>query len=124
MRQTLTTVLLSVSATLAIVYFVRGLSEPPAMPVAFGQAAAATEGGILMATAETQNEVFLFVYDLKGKKLASYNVRSGPGIELKGVRDIQWDLSADLQEYPVSTRPTAVKNMKKEIEKAKQDSNK
>ena len=65
-----------------------------------------------MAASNTQNEAFCFLYDLKGKKLVSYMNRTNGGIELKGIRDCSFDFNPKINEYPRSTKPTAVPKMK------------
>ena len=114
MRQNVLIALMAVCALLLAANLMKDSSPTPA----YGQAASSTHGNIAMATANTQNEVFLFVYNISGTKLASYGVRNA-GIELKGVRSLAYDFDPGLNEYPASKKPTAVANMKKTIDAIK-----
>ena len=117
MRQNIIVALLAACLTLLVVQLLINLRQPTA---AFGQAAGATAAasGVVLATANTQNEVFLFLYDVKGQKLASYSIRGNTGIDLKGVRYLKYDFFPDLHEYPGGSRKaTAVDNMRQTIDK-------
>jgi hypothetical protein len=120
MRQTILVALLSACLTLLAVDVVVSMGAP-GLRTALGQAAgagdsAASASGFVLASANTQNEVFLWLYDIKGQKLASYSVRQG--IELKGVRSLKYDLDPELNEYPPGGK-TSVENIKKAIEEAR-----
>ena len=116
MRQNLLIVLLAVCATLLAVDLLRDGGNVPA---ASGQAAQSGSGNVVISAANTQNEIYLWVYDVAGKKLGAYSAKNS-GIELKGVRSLIYDFDSELNEYPQGRGPTAVANMKATIEKMRQ----
>jgi|SoiMethySBSTD1v2_1073268.scaffolds.fasta_scaffold13170_3 hypothetical protein len=75
----------------------------------------------MMTAANTQNEVYLFVYNKNTKQITTYMQRTGTGLELKGIRLITSDVSSDIDEYPKNQSPTAVRNMKKLLQQLSKD---
>ena len=86
-------------------------SRPSSLPPAFAQ----TGGGVVMSASNTQNEAFVFLFDSGAKKLAAYAVKGNKGLEYRGVRSTEFDFRAS--EFPSSNARTAVKNMRKALEK-------
>src|SRR5512145_1784995 len=97
MRQNFIIVLLTVCATLLAVNLYVSLQRPE-LPVAFGQAVGVPSGSVAIATSQgTGPEPWCFLYDVTSQRLAVYSCKNA-GLELKGVRQLTWDLQ--LQELP------------------------
>jgi hypothetical protein len=92
------------------------------MRVAEGQAAGGDD--VLLSAANTQNDVYLFVYNKSTKQVTTYLQRQNAGLELKGIRVITSDFSTEIDEYPKSQSPTAVRNMKKLLQQFGKDKDK
>ncbi len=106
----------SVLIALVVVGFFLGRgSAEPKLPRAYGQSSA---GPVIMAAANTQNEVFCFLYDPSTRQLTSYMQRASTGIELKALRSCTGDFNVNFVEFPVSKSRTSVPNMKELSEKA------
>ncbi len=89
------------------------------LPSAVRQAA---EADVILVAASTQNEAVCFVYNKKTNQLNSYLQRSQGGLDLKGIRKLDFDFTQQIHEYPKSQGETAVSKMKQlaeQIEKEK-----
>lgn len=94
MRQNLIIVLLSVGSTLLAINLFVAL-RPQELPVAFGQAVGTPTGSVAVAAVQTQGgDPWCFVYDVGSQRLASYTATRTLGVELRGVRQITYDLKA------------------------------
>ena len=114
MRQNVIIVLLSVIATLLAV----SVFSPS--PVVVGQNASGTAvvgNEIVGATGSLQggSGSAFWLYDSKDRKLAVY-VLGNMGLELRSVRDLQWDFRAIDLNIPAG-KPTKVSDIKKDISK-------
>jgi hypothetical protein len=107
--------LIALIALVAVGFFVGRGSAEPKLPSAHGQGSA---GPVIMAAANTQNEVFCFLYDPATRQLTSYMQRANTGIQLKSIRPCAWDSHTKFEEYPVSTSKTSVPNMRESFNKA------
>jgi hypothetical protein len=114
MRQNVIIVLLSVIATLLAV----SVFSPS--PVVVGQNASGTAvvgNDIVGATGSLQggSGSAFWLYNAKDRKLAVY-VLGNMGLELRSVRDLQWDFRAIDLNIPAG-KPTKVSDIKKDISK-------
>lgn len=91
------------------------------LPTVEGQSAG---GDVLITSSNTQSEAFCFIFNTKTNQLASYMQRSAGGLELKGIRTCTSDFPVEINEYPKSNVPTAVKNMKKLAEQLSKEKDK
>jgi len=82
------------------------------------------EAEVILTAANTQNEAFCFIFNTKTTQLATYMQRQTGGIELKGIRNCGSDFTKEIEEYPKSQSPTAVRNMKKLAEQLAKDKDK
>lgn len=115
MRQNLVIVGLSVCCTLLAVNLYVLLQSPDR--AAFGQGAAVPTGTVAMAAVQNSSQdANVYIYDVASQRLALYAARNR-GIELKGLRQITWDLQ--LVELPgtLVNRPLPVSAIRKELEK-------
>jgi len=110
MRLNINTVLLLACVALLSLDLASRAGNDGALPHALGQGAQG--GDLLMAAANTQNEVYCFLYNRTTQQLASYVPRGTGSIELKGIRKCEWDFNAKIDEFPDCDGPTAVKKMK------------
>lgn len=119
MRQNVTIALLAVCATLLAVNLTNSI-QGQVLRKALGQTAGVQGGNYVIATGITQsgNEAMLYVFDIENKRLAAYFNR-GRGIELRGVRNIKWDLNLDWFPGPNSLTPAQVKELWEKSEQAK-----
>jgi hypothetical protein len=116
MRQNVIIVLLSICATLLGVNLVRSFARPD-HPLAFGQGVGLPTGQVAIATVQgSGNEPWCYVYDVATKRLACYAARN-QGLELKGMRNIQWDLQIEDLPPELANRRVPVVQIKKEVEK-------
>ena len=118
MRQNVTIALLSVCSTLLAVNLYVAFYRAPQFPVAFGQAVGTPTGQVAIATGQTSSggKAVVYIYDIPTKKLACYSVE-GAGIELKGVRELTWDLQAE--DFTPPGGKTSVKAVRDAINKLK-----
>lgn len=113
MRRNVVTVSIALCGLVAALDLGYHLGRQGILGVAEGQA-----GGddVILAAANTQNEVFLFLYNKRTQQLASYMQRLSTGLELKAIRLTSSDFNPEIDEYPRLESPTAVRNMKKLLE--------
>ena len=117
MRQNFIIVLLTVCATLLAVNLYVSLQRPE-LPVAFGQAVGVPSGSVAIATSQgTGPEPWLFLYDVGSQRLAVYTCKN-QGLELKGVRQITWDLQIPDLPPALATKRASVADIKKAVQKA------
>ena len=110
MRRNIVTVLMALCGFAAVLDLGYHLGRQGILQVAEGQVG---PEDVVLAASNTQNEAFLFVYNKGTKQVAAYMQRQNTGLELKGIRLITSDFSAEIDEYPKSQSATAVRNMKK-----------
>jgi hypothetical protein len=110
MRLNLNTVLLLAGVALLALDLASRVGNDRPLPLAFGQGG--EDADLLMAAANTQNEVYCFLYSKKTRQLISYVPRGTGCIELKGIRKCEWDFNPKIDEFPDCDGPTAVKKMK------------
>lgn len=80
--------------------------------------AQADSGNVVIAAGNTQNEAFCFLYSPATRQLASYmQQRTAGGLQLKGIRTCEADFDPRILEYPKSDSETAVRNMKKLVDR-------
>jgi len=116
MRQNITIALLFVCAMLLAVHLTVSLRRPE-FPLAFGQAVGVPSGQVAIATSQgTGPEPWLFLYDVASQRLAVYTCKN-QGLELKGVRQITWDLQ--IQDLPpaLASKRASVADIKKGVSK-------
>ena len=84
---------------------------------ALGQAASAPDGTAILATVQgSGNEPLFVIYDVASKHASAYAILKS-GIELRGVRELTWDLQ--IQEVPKQTSDKSVAAIREQVEKAK-----
>jgi hypothetical protein len=109
MRQNLVVVLLSVCLTLLAVNLYVTLRGP--QPAAWGQGVGIPTGQVAIATVQgTSNDPWCYVYDVGSQRLAVYTTKN-QGVELKGVRNITYDLKLE-ELNVVGGRSPTVKQVK------------
>ncbi|MBN1442768.1 MAG: hypothetical protein JXA90_08665 [Planctomycetes bacterium] len=107
MRQKLNSVLMGAAVVLlALNAVLLYQSRAPLLP-AHGQ-----DSEILMAASNTQNEAFCFIYNKQIRKLVCYMARTSGGLDLKGIRNCEYDFPDQISEYPRNPRETAVSKMR------------
>ena len=118
MRNNMVIVLLSVCCTLLAVNLYVALGEG-ASQTAYSQAASAVPTGqVALATSQdTSNSPFVFVYEVGTQRLAAYKA-GNQGIELKGLRQITWDLKLEELNPALANRRVKVSEIRKELDKA------
>jgi hypothetical protein len=118
MRQNMVIVLLSVCCTLLAVNLYVTLGEK-ATPTALGQAAAnnPTSQVAIATSQDTSNSPVAFIYEVGTQRLAAYKV-GNRGIELKGLRQITWDLRLEELNPALASRAVKVQDIRRELEKA------
>ena len=95
----------------------------PAEPrAALGQAAATPDGAAILATVQgSGNEPYFVIYDVASKRAGAYAIRNG--IELRGVRELTYDLElidlATEKTIPVSAIKAEVEKHRKAKARAK-----
>lgn len=116
MRQNLIVALLSICCTLLAVDVVATLRGGN-MLTAYGQATGNPTGSYAIATIQgSGNEGWCWVFDCTSKRLCSY-VTKNQGIELKGARELTYDLKIrELPAAAANTRLTVAK-VKELVEK-------
>ena len=97
-------------------FFLGRGSVDPGLRSAHGQGAG---GAVIMAAANTQNEVFCFLYDPSIQQLVSYRQRPSSGIELQAIRSCDADFNPKFEEFPRSTSATSVPKMRELVQKMK-----
>ncbi|HVR74980.1 MAG TPA: hypothetical protein VMT52_11635 [Planctomycetota bacterium] len=117
MRQNLIVALLSICCTLLavdVVVTLRGSQVPPA----YGQATGNATGSFAIATVQgSGSEGWCWIFDYESKRLCSY-VTKNQGIELKGARELTYDLKIrELPPAAANTRLTVLK-VKELVEKS------
>lgn len=116
MRQNFIIVLLTVCATLLAVNLYVSLQRPD-LPVAFGQAVGVPSGTVAIATSQgTGPEPWCFVYDVSSQRLAVYSCKN-QGLELKGVRQVTWDIQIPELPPGLASKRVTVADIKKEVTK-------
>lgn len=116
MRQNLVICLLSVCCTLLAMNLYVSL-DGPAVREAAGQATAIPSNSVCVATVQgTSNDPWCYVYDVGTQRLAVYKT-GNTGIELKGVRQITWDIKLEELNPRLATGKVPVSAIRKELEK-------
>jgi len=116
MRQNFLIVLLTVCATLLAVNLAVSLRRPE-LPLAFGQAVGVPSQSVAIATSQgTGPEPWCFLYDVASQRLAVYSCKNA-GLELKGVRQITWDLQIPELPPGLASKRVTVADIKKEVTK-------
>ena len=120
MRQNVIIALLSVIATLLLVIV---LSPHPVVGQnASGNATVGADVAVATGSLQGGSGSALYLYDAKDKILAVYFLNNN-GLELRAVRDIQWDLQA-IDFNGQQGKLIKVADMKKEVKKLKAKSEK
>ena len=117
MRQNLVIALLSACLTLLCVNLYVSFSKQP-LPAALGQAVGTPTGSVAIATVQgTSQDPWCYIYDIGTQRLAVYKVQN-QGIELKGVRQITWDMKLEELNPKLAAQRLPVSVIKAELEKA------
>ena len=116
MRKNLIIALLSISATLLAVNLYVTLQRPQ-FPIAIGQGTGVPTGQVAIAAVQgSANEPWVYVYDVATQHLAVYTTKN-QGIELKGSRQISWDLKVPDLPAALANRRASVTEIKRALEK-------
>jgi hypothetical protein len=94
--------------------------KAPSFPAAFGQAVGTPQGQVAIATVQGTGggETYCWVYEVASQRMACY-VQRGQGIELKGVRQITWDLEIRELDAKLASKRLSVKDIEAEVKKQK-----
>jgi hypothetical protein len=116
MRQNLIVGLLLACAMLLAFNILITLRGPA--PVAFGQAVGTPQGQVAIATVQGSGggENYCWLLDVASQRLTCY-VQRGQGIELKGVRQITWDLEIRELDAKLASKRLSVKDIEAEVKK-------
>lgn len=86
----------------------------------YGQSVGAESGQFILATviSPSGSRPAVYVLDTESKILASYETTTSAGIELRGLRRLEWDLSGEIQEWPDAAlvRSSAVRRVQEKVE--------
>lgn len=116
MRQNLVVCLLSVCCTLLAVNLYVSL-DGPAVREAAGQGTAIPSSSVCLATVQgTSNDPWCYLYDVGTQRLAVYRT-GNTGLELKGVRQITWDLKIEELDARMANQKLPIKTIREYLEK-------